>query len=357
MVVVSFISCLKGGGAEFLVREVHKSLIERGIDSRAYFFSGNKSSLGFREYVFGLGARNPFNILKVRRLLKSFKKGSSAPLIVHVHLSWPLFFVAIASVGIQGLKLVYTEHSTNNKRRSFPLMAIMERFVYARYSQVICISEATKDSLGVWLGIEFMARLVVVPNGAKIHDFCTRQPLVRRKARLVSVGSLSTKKNFVTTIKAISQLTDVVEEYVVVGEGPERSSFEHIIDEYQLNDLVSLVGWTDSVEEYLYAADIQLIPSLWEGFGLVAVEGMSTGISIVASNVDGLREVVGCEQPFAHLVDNPKSSEEWCVAIRNSINDLSLDGQALLGSIARARSQKFTLESMVDGYLEVYRLL
>ena len=86
-----------------------------------------------------------------------------------------------------------------------------------------------------------------------------------------------------------------------------------------LEEKVKLLGWVDSVERYLHASDIQIISSLWEGFGLCAVEGMSTGIFIVCSNVDGLCDVVGSSNTSAIFVDKPECVESWVTAINNAI--------------------------------------
>src|SRR5690606_23220413 len=156
-------------------------------------------------------------------------------------------------------------------------------------------------------------------------------------ARLVSVGSLSSKKNFETSVRAISVLREYVSSYTIIGEGPERKNLERIISDYKLEDVVKLVGWSDSIEPYLSEADIQIIPSLWEGFGLVAVEGMSTGLSIVASNVAGLREVVDPRSPAVTLVDEVLSLDAWGVAIKHSIKKLAVDADGVLAKNARAQ--------------------
>jgi len=67
----------------------------------------------------------------------------------------------------------------------------------------------------------------------------------------------------------------------LIGEGPKRKQLEKLIHQEQLQSKVRLLGWFGNIEEYLHAADIQFIPSLWEGFGLVAVEGVSTGLAVV----------------------------------------------------------------------------
>src|SRR5690606_3134508 len=193
--------------------------------------------------------------------------------VVHVHLTWPFFYVTLASLGLSKTRLVYTEHSTSNKRRKIPLLWVLERLFYGRYARVICISQGVHDSLAKWVGPGVAQHLVTIPNGSRIYSLAQRPTLDARLPQLVSVGSLSSRKNFATTILALAQIRDEIGHYTIIGEGPERSRLEAIIRREQLEDKVRLVGWSEVIESYLHAADIQLIPSLWEGFGLVAVEG------------------------------------------------------------------------------------
>lgn len=115
-----------------------------------------------------------------------------------------------------------------------------------------------------------------------------------------------------------------------------------------------LWGWSDDIEAHLHATDIQLIPSQWEGFGLVAVEGMSTGLPVVASNVDGLREVLAEPNPSVTLVNHPESVDEWVLAIRKAIADIHKKGAVSLAYSSRKQAEKFTLDQMAERYLGVY---
>lgn len=353
--VVNIISSPKGGGAELLVRELHKLYKEKGYAAKAIYFTGSSEGLDEDELVLAVNPRSPVNIFRVRRLLKKYLKESDEGLKVHVHLTWPFFYVPLASLGLRGITLLYSEHSTSSKRRKIPFFRYFERFLYSRFSRIICISEGVHASLSDWVGSTLSKRLVTVFNGSRIYPLVERLPLSDRKPHLVSIGSLTYKKNFATVLRALAQMKDQFASYTLVGEGPERAAIEKIILQEKLENKVKLVGWSDKIQEHLNAADIQLIPSLWEGFGLVAVEGMSTGLPVVASNVDGLREVLDPKHPSVTLVDKPESVEGWINGIYLSVSKLEEQGQASLAQFSRSQAEKFTLESMADNYLQVYR--
>lgn len=353
--LINIISSPKGGGAELLVRELHKIYIRQNLNAHVIYLNGSTEGLGRKESVLGVNPRSPLNVFRIRKLLKQLCVSGNNQLIIHVHLTWPFLYVTLASLGLPNIKLIYTEHNTTNKRRKIPLLWLFERLLYARYAHIICISEGVHKSLAKWVGQKIAHRLVTIPNGSRIYTLAERTALQGRLPRLVSVGSLSSRKNFATAIRAIAQLNDEIESYTIIGEGPERSRLEQIIQNEKLENKVKLVGWCDTIELHLHSADIQLIPSLWEGFGLVAVEGMSTGLPVVASNVDGLREVLDEVNPSVTLINQAESVDDWIIGIRKAVNDLNELGANSLAQSSRQQAEKFTLDQMAERYLDVYR--
>lgn len=353
--LVNIISSPRAGGAELLVRELHKIHSRRGMDVRTIYLNGSAEDREQGEIFLGVNLRSPLNILRIRRILKILSAKCVDEMIVHAHLTWPFLYTALASFGLQNIKLVHTEHATTNRRRDIPMLWVLEKMLYARYSRTICISEGVHAALAQWVGPKVAQRLVTVPNGSRIYSLAERPALVGRLPRLVSVGSLSSWKNFATAIRAVARLKDEVESYTIVGEGPDRFRLERLITAEQLEDKVNLVGWSDNIEAHLHDADIQIIPSLWEGFGLVAVEGMSTGLPVVASDVAGLREVLDPCNPSVILIQNTESREDWVAGIRKCITDLKREGAHALAHSSRGQAEKFTLEKMADRYLHIYR--
>lgn len=355
--IVNVISSPVGGGAELLVRELHKILVGRKLDVYTIYLSGRGEGLGKNELFIGNNPRSPLNVIRIRAFLRKLLTKADGNLVVHAHLTWPFLYVALACLFLKNVKIVYTEHSTNNKRRNIPFFWIVERWVYQRYSKVICISQGVCEALSNWVGPEIAPRLVTIPNGSRIYSLTHRSSLKGRFPKLISVGSLSTRKNFATAIRAVAKMVDEVDTYTIVGEGPERKRLEEIIQRENLESKVRLVGWSEDIEAYLHDADIQLIPSIWEGFGLVAVEGMSTGLPVVASSVDGLREVLGELNPSVTLVNQAESVDGWVSAIRKAVADVQTCGASSLAGTSRRQAEKFTLDQMAERYLDVYRQL
>jgi len=360
--VFQIINSPQGGGAEALVNSLNNSLKAKDVESYLIYFSklplykvGASISLEQASFL-STSPRSPMAVLRLRKLMR-LNERKFGHVIYHAHLTWPLYYVALASVGLN-CTLVYTEHSTENKRRKIPLLATLERLIYGRYKRVIAISKGVEKSLVSWLGKSFQHRVVTIYNGAKIYE-PKELKFIESKERIdfVSVGSLNKHKGFDVSIRALKALPKALPwTYTIVGEGPEREALQRLVNKNELGDKVNLVGWSDNVEEYLRNADIQLIPSSWEGFGLVAVEGMSTGLPVVASKVEGLNEVLGEATKSVFLVSEHSSVSSWSSAILDCINEVKYDRLGL-AEASVSRASLFSLEKMVNGYIELYKRL
>ena len=126
--IVNIISMPQGGGAEFLTRELHKIFRERGLDSTVIYSCSQIDNLDENEIVLGCSPRSFLNIFRIRKILREISRSSNNKLIVHAHLTWPLFFTTLAVIGIPHVNLIYTEHDTWNKRRKIPFSRFLDFF-------------------------------------------------------------------------------------------------------------------------------------------------------------------------------------------------------------------------------------
>lgn len=352
--IINIIPTIEGGGAEIIVQEIHKICLSKNLESHIIYFSGNSIDLGPNITALGVNRKNPLIIFYLRNVIKKLLIKSEEDLVIHVHLTWAFFYTALAVLGLRNIKLFYTEHGMMNRRRKIPFFRIIDRLFYARYVRVICISQGVHRSLAKWVGFKIKQRLVTIPNGSRIFQVHNRASIRDRLPRLISIGSLIYDKNFSTAIAAISRLKDDIESYTIIGEGSERVKLEKIIKSLQLDKKVKLIGWSNNIKEHLYNSDIQLVPSLVEGFGLVVTEGMSTGLPIVASNIEGLTEVLGCPNPSVTLINEIQSIEDWEKGIIKAINNIKKLEIDEISKFSSLQAKKFTFEKMTERYLDIY---
>ena len=139
---------------------------------------------------------------------------------------------------------------------------------------------------------------------------------------------------------------------LMIGQGPEREACIQLAKELQVEGRVQFIEFTPEIEQYMSVADLFVLPSESESFGLVALEAMSAGVPVVASNVGGLPEVVvdgltGCLRPVGD-VDGMAS------AAIEILNDRQKHGTMRRAGRERALSE-FRPEAIVPKYLDLYR--
>lgn len=173
-------------------------------------------------------------------------------------------------------------------------------------TKIIAVSEAVKRFL-VIRGCISAKKIVVLHNGVLIPVQCV---LSREEARkkygipesiflILSVGRVTQQKGYEYLIEATAMLSEQGMKnilFLIIGAEEQKLSvaLRANIQKKKLSETLRFLGPMDhcDVVGYLSAADVFCMPSLWEGFGIAAVEAMMLGKPVVASNIDGLREIV-----------------------------------------------------------------
>ncbi len=222
--------------------------------------------------------------------------------VVHAHLYPVQLFAVIAHCLLESVQkpvLVTTEHNTYNNRRKYKLFRYLDRWMYAGFDRIACISDDTEKSLNQWLKDDAIrGKVATVPNGIGIGSFVDAAPTLdnhmavdHEKKYVVMVARMEYPKDFKTLITAISRLGNRVE-LILVGDGPERSALEKFAESEGVGRRVHFLGICSDVAGILKNCDIGVLSSHWDGFGLVAAEYMAAGLPAVVSDVPGLRSVV-----------------------------------------------------------------
>ncbi len=170
-----------------------------------------------------------------------------------------------------------------------------------------------------------------------------------------TVGRLSEEKGTKYLIRAMGLLRERIPELrlVVVGAGPQKAELEALVVALDLKSRVEFVGWQHDIQSYLDSWDLFILPSLQEGFGVAAVEAMSSGLPVIASRVGGLEEVI-IDGKTGWLVE-PGNPEALARQIQ-----LVLYNQCERHQVAEAGRQfameHFSTETMVRKIRAIYEL-
>jgi glycosyltransferase involved in cell wall biosynthesis len=349
MHVIQIITEPTGGGAEFLARTINSNLPKYGIKGSILFLK-NPHNIYLLENEYSLNLNNDRSMLSIYKLWKFISKFEAHNLILHGHLVTSMYLLALPYL-FRKYRIFFTEHSTNNKRRSIIFMKFFERLIYSRFEKIVCISAGVMKSLNNYLASDdLLNKTIVIHNGARFFNIDYEKKFSSKTIRFLSVGSLKKEKGFATAINAFSHLKHLNFHYTIVGEGPERANLEGLVRSCGLEDKVRLVGAAEDMAFWYWSHDVQIIPSVWEGFGLVAVEAMSAGMPLIVTNIDGLREIASSAK-FTKFF-TPNNEWELQKAIIELCGERRLFRSYHLEAIKCAN--KFSIDKMMINYRKLY---
>lgn len=358
MKILQVITSLQTGGAEKLIVDIVPRLWQKGLEVDVCLFNGKDTP--FKRQLLSCGCKifdlsyderyySPIKIFKLWRIMRHYD-------IVHTHNTAPQLFAAIANI-VCKRRLVTTEHSTNTRRRDYPILRFGDKWMYGRYDSVICISEIAEKVLKDYLEIKpnTPCNICTINNGIDVARFYHALPLDRKSVGsdakrfvIVMVAGFRDAKDQETVIRAISRLQDEKYELWLVGDGERRQVIEQCIRDEHIENQVKLLGVRMDVPSILKSADVVVMSSHWEGLSLSNIEGMSVGKPFVASDVNGLREVTkGYGILFPHGADGTLANEIKYLAEDRIYYDH-------IAAQCYERAQQFDIKNMVDSYSMVY---
>jgi glycosyltransferase involved in cell wall biosynthesis len=213
------------------------------------------------------------------------------PDIVHIHSTFSGVVVRILRPFLRA-KLIYCPHGWAFDMRAPRIkqqsIAVIERVLSWCCDRVVAISDYERMR-GINIGIA-ERRIVAIPNG--INAAPPEVPVaawVDGRLKVLFVGRLDVQKGFDVLLEAIQPIKNRVTVRVIGDSVVERKKFDS-----QQNDGASYLGWLGphEIASHMMACDVVVMPSRWEGFGLVAIEAMRLKKPVVASSVGGLVEII-----------------------------------------------------------------
>ncbi|MDE2281388.1 MAG: glycosyltransferase family 4 protein [Actinomycetales bacterium] len=239
-------------------------------------------------------------------------------------------------------------------RRWFGFLRMQVR-VARRLPAVLTVSHNSKVDISAQMHVP-LDRLTVVPVGVDHTVFRPYADVVKRPGRLMVTSSSDVPmKGLVPLLEAIAKLRverDV--ELVVIGRPRPGGRVATALERLGLTDIVTTVsGVSDEELARLYGeAEVAVVPSLYEGFSLPAIEAMSCGVPVVATTGGALPEVVGLSGETGVLVE-PNDPEALLAAIRTLLDDPAL--RERLGARGRERVMaRFTWQVTARGTAACY---
>jgi len=284
--------------------------------------------------------------------------------VLHVHYAVPWAVCAhlareVVSEGDQQLKIVTTLHGTDiTLVGSEPSFFKMTKFGIQRSDAVTAVSSYLKSETIKTFGVE--CPIDVIHNFIDAERFkptiegkCCRKHLAPNGEKLlIHVSNFRPVKNVPDVVKTFALVRKRMKvRLLMVGEGPELAPARALARELNVEADVLFMGKQQAVEEIMASADLFLLPSAFESFGLSALEAMSCGLPVLATEVGGLSEVVtsGVDGWLCRVGD------VQCMADR-AYDLLNNDARrAAMGAAARKKAvEQFSPARIVSQYEALY---
>lgn len=350
--VLQIINSLNIGGAEKLVVDIASELRDSPVlcdvlslkKSDSFLSEKLKNFKGVRfDYLTEGSVYNPFLIFKIIKYARKYD-------IVHLHLFPTLYWATLACVFLPGLKIVYTEHNTENRRRASLILRFVDRLMYRRLDKVTCITEGTKANLVKHL--KYDNDFQVINNGIIVKHYERKTNFndynfFQSNFRIIQVSSFREQKDQITLLKALMLLPEEIS-LILVGEGHLKQSCIDFVSANGLGERVEFLGIRKDVPELLNYAHVVVLSSHYEGFGLSILEGMATGKPAIASNVAGIREIV---DGYGIMFQRGDSE-----ALARSILSLKQSRENYIKVATRCarRAHDFDISRMKERFINVY---
>ncbi len=282
--------------------------------------------------------------------------------VLHVHYAMPFAasaFLAKQLVAPRRLPVVTTLHGTDiTVVGQQPAFFRMTKFSIESSDRVTAVShalrEATVETLGIRKPIE------VIYNFVDPEVFAPRRkrtPLLAPAGAVVLMHASNFRpvKNVDQVVRIFAAVHDQMDaRLVMVGDGPEKPRAEELARQLGVGKHVLFLGNQEVLEELLPLADVFVLPSSTESFGLVALEAMSAGVPVVASRVGGLPELV--EHGVTGFLEEPGDVEAHVRAVLRILHTTKFAPR--MGRAGRKRAvERFHVDRMVDRYRKVYEEL
>lgn len=282
------------------------------------------------------------------------------PDVIHAH-DWRTAWAAHTMSTILDVPLVVTFHSTEQGRHGGMVPVGLPAAIHAvewwlalLADRVICCSRFMQRETTV--GFELSPdRVHLVPNGVAVEEWLPPAVPVHRQPLVLAWGRVQYEKGFQVLAQAIGQLRGVVPDLscVIAGRGSYLPELQSQVDIEGVNDLVHLVGFIsdDELRSILHRAGCVVIPSLYEPFGIVALESMAAGAPTVVARTGGLAEIM--EGTGAGLLFEPGNAIELADRIEQVLTQsaVALELQTKANDVLRS---SYSWEAIAQATAAVY---
>lgn len=277
--------------------------------------------------------------------------------VVHTHGFKPDVY-AWPALRRMSVPLVSTCHTWYDNDFALRAYGALDRWVLRSFDGVVAVSDEVRDRL-LQAGVR-PNRVHLIRNGIDLRPFADAPDKRRQRResgdafRIGLVGRLAPEKGVDIFLQAASEVLSEypATQFVVVGDGADRPALEQLRATLRLDDNVSLPGQRGDMPDFYASIDLLVSASRKEGLPMALLEGMSSGLPVVATAVGQVRQVIDSDS-VGRIVP-PEDPAALAGAIKELLRDASL--RQRVGAAAQNRiAAEFSADRMTADYLRVYQ--
>ncbi len=346
--IVHIIPTLGFGGAERFVIDLANNYDEKKFDTTIIILQNYiplKKELKRGVRIVFVEKKGKISLSLFKSLKKKLK--TLNPDVVHTHLFGGDFWGRFVAHRL-GFPVVTTEHNINTDESFFKKHI---KILMKNWSDVYTApSKAVVDFMKHEYKLEKPVHKI--RHGIQLSRFTKTKPAqIKKNFKLLILGRLAEQKGHRVALSALAGLKDFKWQMTMVGSGDKEKEIISFAKSLGIDDRIKIEKPTTNVSELLKNFNIMIVPSLWEGLGIVAMEGMASGRVVIASAVDGLTEVVRDEETGLLFekgrYDDLRAKLHWLFNHPHAGEELAKKAKVFAAA-------HFGVEEMVRQYEEIY---
>ena len=312
---------------------------------------------------FSVEIRNTVSPKSFRALWKVVREFS--PDIVHTHGGTAGLYGRIVG-HLQKRLIVHTYHGIHYLH----FEGFLKKYLYLTFDRqllrwtnaTICVAESDR-TLALEQRLAKRESNYLIPNGISVERMKVRlnRNLDRRKQKsekviIGTIGRLHEQKGHKYFVEAAAELVKQLPniEIRIIGDGDCRTQLQAQVVDLGLQDVIYFMGTRRDIAAQLSQMDVFVLPSLWEGMPFVLLEAMAAGVPIVATNVDGVSEILKHE--FEGVLVPPRDPHALAEAIVKVFRNKKRTREIVVNAKKKIAAE-FSIEKMVQSTESVYRSL
>ncbi|MEW5829394.1 MAG: glycosyltransferase [Chloroflexota bacterium] len=363
--VMQIIDGLNFGGAEVLLRDLTRGLLARGYKVTARYSTPGPiaEEIGHMgvpvKRLPRLGRVDPFLLLRMWREIRRER-----PDVVHTHLFKSDFHGRLAARLAGVPVIVSTLHNCHNWARN-PVLGRTYGLTARFADEIIAVSDEVRDHAVRYAHLD-EKKVTTIPNAIPVERFedaRTLGPGIRKELGIPMeatvlgiVARLTEQKDHANFLRAAAIIAEAAPgtRFLVAGEGPLRASLADLAASLELAEVVTFTGARKDIPAIYGAMDVLVFSSRWEGLPVALLEGMASGLPVIATRVGGIPEVL--EHGVGGIIVPPSDPAALAVACLKLIRNPVLGQQMGAAGLAHVKAH-YSIDAMVEATSRLYQSL